>query len=109
MVVKLSVLSSPWTKVRAPDSDTRKRRDVRRSPRRSQAYSDSSLRCSGVADLLALRGALGRGAGRGAGAAGGAGLLLRGVGDGLRVAAGAVRRRRLPHIQERAPGRTEDQ
>lgn len=65
--------------------------------------------CSGVADLLAVGGPVGRGAGHGAGAAGGAGLLLRGVGGGLQLAAGAVRRRRLPHLQERAAGRAEDQ
>lgn len=64
---------------------------------------------SGVADLLAVGGAVGRGAGRGAGAAGGAGVLLRGVGAGLQLAAGAVGRRRLPHLQERAASRTEDQ
>lgn len=64
---------------------------------------------SGVADLLAERGAVGRGAGRGAGAAGGAGVLQRGVGAGVRLAAGAVRRRRLPYLQERPAGRAEDQ
>lgn len=63
---------------------------------------------SGVADLLAVGGAQRRGAGRGAGAAGGAGVLLRGVRVRLRLAAGALRRRRLPHLQECAAGRAED-
>lgn len=64
---------------------------------------------SGVADLLAVGGAVGRGAGRRAGAAGGAGLLLGGVGARVRVAARPLRCRRLPRLQERAPGRAEDQ
>ena len=64
--------------------------------------------CSGVADLLAGGGAERAGAGRGAGAAGGAGVLLGGVGAGLRLAAGALGRRGLPHLQECAASRAED-
>lgn len=64
---------------------------------------------SGIADILALCEPVGRGAGRGAGAAGGARVLLGGVGAGVRLAAGALRRRRLPHLQERAASCPEDQ
>ncbi|CAK1601441.1 unnamed protein product [Parnassius mnemosyne] len=64
---------------------------------------------SGVADLLAERGTVGRGAGRRPGAAGGAGLVLGGVGAGVRGAAGARRRARAAHLPQRAAGRAEDQ
>lgn len=65
--------------------------------------------CSRVSDLLAVRGAVGRGAGRGPGGAGGARVLQRRLCAGVRGTAHTLRRRRLPRLQERAAGCTKDQ
>lgn len=64
---------------------------------------------SGVADLLAGAGAFRCSPWCGSSAPSGAGMLLRGVSAGLRLAPGAHSRRRLPYLQECAAGRTEDQ